>query len=151
MEAVKQELEQIAKLGLINPHTVVERARDPDSALHDQFTWDDTEAGNKWRLEEARRLIRVFVVQPVVEGKEPVRAFVSLSTDRKSGGGYRALADVLSDDELKAQLLQDALDELHGVQVKYSRVNELESVFKAVARVEKKLKPAKPQQIRAAA
>lgn len=151
-EAIRAELEALASGGLINPHTVVDRARDPDSALHDKFTWDDTEAAANWRLEEARRLIRVFVIQPVTENAEPVRAFVSLSSDRKHGGGYRALADVLSDEELKAQLLTDALAELNVFKAKYARVRELQPVFKAAERAEKKHRRAPvPAPLRAAA
>ena len=36
-----------------------------------------------------------------------IRAFVSLSDDQKNGGGYRMTAVVLSDEDMKAQLLHD--------------------------------------------
>lgn len=137
-EAVRAEIDLLAKAGLVNPHAVLERARDPDSALHEHFTWEDGEAAEKWRLEEARRLIRVFVMVPAKETAAPVRAFVSLTSDRQAGGGYRSIEAVLSDDELKAQFLADAMAELKAFQVKYARIKELAEVFRAIDKIEKK-------------
>src|SRR5258708_36998553 len=76
--------------GLLLPETLVDEARPVSSPVHKQFTWDNTEAGNKWRIEEARRLLQV-TVEYVKRGKEEVsyRAFCSLTTDRRDGG-YRA-------------------------------------------------------------
>jgi hypothetical protein len=44
--------------GRLEPAAVVEAARDPASPLHSHFTWDDSEAARKRRLDEARTLIR---------------------------------------------------------------------------------------------
>lgn len=44
--------------GRLVPGDVVEAARDPDSPLHSHFTWDDTEAADKYRLQQAGVLIR---------------------------------------------------------------------------------------------
>jgi hypothetical protein len=150
LEAVKAEIELLAKAGLVNPHTVLERARDENSALHGHFTWDDGEAAEKWRVEEARRLIRVFVITPQQEAAEPIRAFVSLTSDRRNGGGYRNVEAVLSDEELKEQFLSDALAELKSFQSKYSRIKELAQVFKAIEKVSRSRRPAQEQR-RAAA
>ena len=35
--------------GSVSPEHVVARARNPSSALHDAFDWDDTEAARQWR------------------------------------------------------------------------------------------------------
>lgn len=55
------ELRRIAKLGggIIQALDVVAAARDESSVLHDQFDWDDEEAAEKWRLMQARRILRV--------------------------------------------------------------------------------------------
>ncbi|HUV96056.1 MAG TPA: hypothetical protein VMV98_01180 [Acidobacteriaceae bacterium] len=137
-EEMKAEIEALAADGLIMPASLVELARNPDSSLHDQFTWDDGEAAQAWRIEQARRLLRVFVVE-VSSPKSSVmtRAFVSLSSDRDDGG-YRAIADVLSDDDLKAKLIHDALDDLERVKVKYQTLHELDPVFSAVKKVRRK-------------
>lgn len=57
---IKASLEAIAERsgGQLTPEAVVDAARDPSSALHAHFTWDDAEAAHKRRLDEARTLIR---------------------------------------------------------------------------------------------
>jgi hypothetical protein len=47
-----------SRSGKLSPLDVVEAARAKDSPIHGCFDWDDTEAANKWRLEQARELIR---------------------------------------------------------------------------------------------
>ena len=51
--------------GVYTPDGIVEAARDPANPLHPQFEWDDTVAGHRYRLNQARALIRVC--QPKVE------------------------------------------------------------------------------------
>lgn len=130
-DAIKAELDKLTIGGVLKPEDVVAFARDKQTALHSCFTWDDTEAAHQYRLVQARQIIRVFVV---VEPGAPrnVRAFVSLTPDRKKeGGGYRPLVSVMSDGELYQQLLQDALRELSAMQQRYRRIKELEKVFLA--------------------
>lgn len=142
-EAIRKELEELKASGVIQPADVVAKAANPDSAMHSWFEWDDTEAAQQHRIWQARQLLRVFVT---VETKDstPVRAFVSLGTDRYGEGGYRALADVLSDEELRAQLLADAIRELRSSEKKYRQLRELSSVWSALDEVEGKdaVKPA---------
>lgn len=129
---IKSELAALQQGGVIRPVDVLEFARDPETALHACFEWDDDKAAHEFRLEQARKLLRVYVT--VEQGKsEPVRAYVSLKSDRqKEGGGYRAITDVLSDDALRNQLLSDALDELRAVQSRYKHLQKLAKVWRAV-------------------
>ena len=118
---------------LLTPQEVLDAARDPNSILHEHFTWDDGEAAEKWRLEEARGLI-VSVHVIVSEVKPvPVRAFVSLTTDRAEGKGYRALVEVLSDEARRAVLLEDALNDLARVKARYETLTELAQVWDALS------------------
>lgn len=84
------------------------------------------------------------MVQPVAKNAEPVRAFVSLTTDRHAGGGYRTIASVLSDDDLRAQMLQDALDELDVFKTKYAALKEMKPVFTAAEKAERKFRRQEP-------
>ncbi len=62
---------EIVSLGLVNsdwkdtqaPQRLVEVARDPSSPLYRFFTWDDTEAGRRYRLMEAQHLLRYVQVE----------------------------------------------------------------------------------------
>lgn len=139
MTKVQKELKQIAKQagGILRPEAVVERASDPESALHEHFTWDDTKAAQEYRLWQARQIIRVSVVV-LDEENEPVRTYVSLTTDRKNvGGGYRPIEVVLSDEEMREQMLADAFADLKMLREKYKRLKELSEVFAAAAAAQK--------------
>lgn len=134
------ELHRIAEKndGALMPELVVDCARKPSSPLHSCFTWDNSEAAHQYRLWQARQLIRVSV--QIVPGTENTteRIWVSLTPDRGNDGGYRSLISVMSDKQLRAQLLQDALDDMRVFEDKYRRLKELASVFSAMKKVRKR-------------
>lgn len=138
--SVKEELEFIRQSngGFLRPHDVVEYARNPETKLHERFTWDDSEAAEKWRLAEARAIIRV-VVSVNEQTSEKVRAFVSLVQDRNQDGGYRAMVEVLDDEALTSAMMQDAFNELLAFKTKYQKLQELtqlSGVFNAIEALE---------------
>lgn len=106
---IQNELLRIAEEndGVLRAADVVEAARKKGSILHGRFTWDDKVAAAKWRLDEARELIRGHVVvMDVGEDSFRVRPWVSLAPDRISpGGGYRPLVEVYKSESLTAQLM----------------------------------------------
>jgi hypothetical protein len=145
---IQQELERLkeANGGILKPEAVVEFARDPATALHSRFTWDDGEAARQHRLWQAREVIRVCVT--ILPGSnDPVRTYVSLTSDRiKEGGGYRATEAVLASAEQRAELLDQALRELATWQAKYRQINELAAIFAEAEKVRKQAaKKAKPK------
>jgi hypothetical protein len=70
--SIKEELEAIAAGGVLHPADVVEAARNPNSAMHNQFEWDDSEAAEAYRLQQARALIRRVKVNVVRSDQEVV-------------------------------------------------------------------------------
>lgn len=136
--AIDRELELIRRRngGILRAEQVVEFARNPKTALHSQFEWDDTKAGYQYRLWQAREIIRVRVtMEPRINAE--TRAYVSLYSDRKQpGGGYRAIADVLSDEERREELLQQALRDMEAFKHKYIQLKRLAPVFAAMDRVQ---------------
>jgi hypothetical protein len=135
-DEIRAELERLKRDGMVKAADVVDAARDEDSPLHSHFTWDDSDAAHQYRLEEARRLLRVFVVTERREVGD-TRAYISLSPDRRiEGGGYRILADVMDNEELSAQMLSDALADLRRVQQKYRSLTKLAKVWKAIGEAE---------------
>jgi hypothetical protein len=141
------ELKRLARKngGLLKPETVVEAARPETSPLHSRFEWDDSVAGEKYRIWQARQLIRV-TVEVCERTNEPMEVFVSLTTDRRPedteagdevASGYRVMTEVLTDAELREQMLADALAELKWFKEKYKHLCELAEVFSAIDRVRK--------------
>lgn len=139
-ELIVAELKRIAEEhdGELRAGDVVEAAKPESSPLHSQFDWEDTEAAHKWRLHQARNLIRV-TVEYVGGGEDavPARVFVSLTPDRKDGF-YRATADVMSDVDHRKQLFADAVAEMQRFEKKYSDLKELADVFAAMRRIRRK-------------
>ena len=146
IERRAEELEEIRKQsgGVLQPVDVVEFARDPETALHGAFCWDDGEAAAQYRLWQARQVIRVCVtIRPDVKGP-PIRAYVSLQEDR-GDVGYRLLDDVMSDEEMRDRLLSQALAELNRWKMRYQQLRELAPVFEAAAKVQQQKRKAKPK------
>lgn len=131
-----QELERIRKDngGILKPPKVVDEARDPSSPLHDWFTWDDSEAGERYRIIEARKLIRVHVTE-IPQNKQTVRAYVSLSRDRKAGGGYRQTQEVLDNSALRREMLREAMRDFELFEKKYRHLEELSELFEGADKV----------------
>lgn len=136
------ELKKIAARngGILRPEDVVNTARDKNNVLHKSFEWDNTIAAEQYRLFQARQLIRV-TVELVGGTEETGKVFVSLSSDScKSGGGYRLLTEVLTDEDQRKELLRDAVDDMNVFIKKYYFLKELASVFKPMRVLVKKIK-----------
>ena len=122
--------------GFIDPVVVVDFARNENTALHNRFEWDDTEAAEKYRVWQARMIIRMELVVLPETGKKDklVRSFVSLVSDRKAeqDKGYRFMVDVLSDTDLRGRLLEEARKDMLIFRRKYSQLTELAKVFVAM-------------------
>ena len=56
-DRIRDEMLSIERNGGVTPDRVVAAASEETSAMHDQFEWDDSVAGAKWRIEQARELI----------------------------------------------------------------------------------------------
>lgn len=127
--SVKEEIEALqSDDGMWHADRIVEWAQDnPKSALHSQFDWNDAHAANEFRLEQARRLIRIHVVTEAGEPK-----LVSLSYDRPRGGGYRSVEEVARSSDLSQILLRDALGDLRRVRERYKRMKQLTDVWAAI-------------------
>lgn len=143
----KQELELIRKKhdGVLKPADVVDFARNPATALHERFEWNNTKAADEYRLWQARELIRVVV--KVADDKEtiPLRLYCSLSEDRQNdGGGYRLVADVMRSAQMRASLLRQAEQDMVRFQHKYHQLQELASVIQAMRNAQAQTKKPTP-------
>ena len=139
--AWKQELEEIRRRhhGLLRPPDVVAFARDPKSALHGRFQWDDSKAAHQYRLWQARELIECHVVVLKAD-TDPIRAYVSLRDERRNRGGYRHVVDVMTDASMRKRFLAEALDEAERWQARYARLQELAPIFNEIAKARRRKK-----------
>lgn len=139
-----QELQRLyqEKGKLLHPTDVVDAARSEDSPLHRHFEWDDGVAAERWRTEQARDLLqRVYVRMKTSKGDRMSQVFVSLTTDREEGG-YRTMVDVLSDKDMRNQLIRDAMADMQTFEQRYKTLKELAVVFSAIRKAKGKLEAA---------
>lgn len=122
---------EISKLSEITPQNVVDLARNDKSALHSDFEWNDTIAGEKYRKIQAAEMIRMFVFTPVKEDNEPTRVF-EISTKKNV---YKPTQMIVKNEDEYQSLLKMAMQELNNFKRKYHRLSELETVFKAIEEV----------------
>lgn len=138
--AIRAELDRIKTSngeGLLKADDVVENAADKNCPLHGYFEWDDSVAGHKYRLSQARALIRqIEVVMPDDESETFVPKYISLRDDRsKAGGGYRATGDVLKSTKFLTELEETAKKDIDALLRRYEMLKELcAKVRKAIAK-----------------
>lgn len=87
-QTVGEKLEEITqRYGAVTNKNFVEESRPEDSTTHSLFEWNDSIAAEKWRLDQARRIIgavKIVVQNPSTEtSKETysVRAYVNKEVD----------------------------------------------------------------------
>ena len=129
IERIGGELAALAERhdGGLDAVQVVDAARDPASALHRYFEWDDSAAAAEYRLDQARAVIRSIKVTVVTKpGPNPertvTRAFhhVRISApDEEPIKRYMPLQTVTSRQNLLDQVIANAARELAGWRERY--------------------------------
>lgn len=120
--------------GLIHAERAVKWARrNRRSALHGFLEWDDSVAAERYRVDQIRNFVQVHISDPL-----GFRRYVSLSIDRQAGGGYRPVGEVLSRQDLRQVMLDDAIDDLSRLQRLYVSLKELQPVWDCINRLKPK-------------
>lgn len=133
-QAAGEYLEQLEqKHGEITLKIVLDASRAENALLHPCFEWNDGVAAEKYREVQARFLIRNLVVSVERDDSPPqvVRAYVNVSSEIDAGS-YIAVKTAMQNDDMKNQVLKNALNELNAFQKKYANLQELSEVFSAI-------------------
>lgn len=111
------------------PVQILEKARDSQSELHKCFDWNDAEAAEKWRLQQARNIVCNLVYKETSSEPSPsIRLF--FKTDSESG--YKPTSLILQNKDEYQKMLSRALAELNSFKTKYKTLSELDGVFDAI-------------------
>lgn len=95
---IQQELEKIdAEENGIVPDRLVELASSPAHPLHGCFEWNDGEAGHKYRLWQARKLIRRVVITTPAGSTTP--KYVSVQMHEGNDRRYEPIERVVRDSD----------------------------------------------------
>lgn len=118
--------------GKCTAEALVQEAAPASSPLHSLFEWDDTEAAKQWRVEQARYVIRNvrFVVRREERPATQHIAFVSIREGKT--GGYANTIRVVSDEQLRQQMVDDAMTALEAWRERYGHLSELTAVVEAI-------------------
>ena len=121
--SVREELERIYNTGgILTPAAVVDDARPEDAPLHSHFEWDDTVAGEQYRMVQARQLIRSVkvTVQPQPDASPvQVRVFHNVADEDKPRE-YVPLRVLMGNPESAKRVLARAWDEWLQLKRKYA-------------------------------
>lgn len=123
-----------ANEGILRPSDVVNESRPEEAPLHPAFEWDDPKAADLYRQDQARRVIRSLTVVPANRPDStptPVYLHVRQVEDPR-GQCYRSTAEILNNDELRDQLLADAMAQLQGWRKRFGNLSELAAVVRAI-------------------
>jgi|DewCreStandDraft_4_1066084.scaffolds.fasta_scaffold49690_1 hypothetical protein len=134
-QVVGETLEDIRRKhdGRLRPEAVVKAAREPNSALHGYFEWNDAKAARKYRLQQADYLIRAVVVCPEESDRpfEPVRAFVCIE-ESPGSRVFTHVCEAMRSETLREQVLRRARAELADWRRRYARLAEFAALFEAI-------------------
>jgi hypothetical protein len=98
--------------GLLRIEKVVAAAADAASPLHDQFEWDDTEAAHRFRLGQARELIRAQKI--VVRIGPAIVKSVAYVPATNVSGAYRRLSEIEPSSDLARSVMLAELSRVGG-------------------------------------
>lgn len=122
-QRIGEELQELyEREGVLTHNMVTEHARSRRTECHKAFEWNDVEAADRWRKDQARKLIGGVRVR---RGGKMVKAFVTL----EGAKGYYSFDDVMADAELRDTHLRDAFKKLTSLQSRYEHLKELTKVF----------------------
>jgi hypothetical protein len=122
--------DEIANIGeAVTAEQIVDKAKDKNTELHKCFTWDDESAAEKYRIIEARQIVRHLVREELPDVKNdtpPLRIFYKTN----NGEGYKHIERTIikREDEYQA-LLARAMMELRAFKAKYSMLEELREIL----------------------
>lgn len=112
--------------GEIKPEYVVKEAKKKTSVLHDLFEWDNSEAGEKWRLAQARNIINHIVEVTIVCEVETEQKYWHSVTSDVGENVYVTVDAAVSNPDYRKQLLDRMIATMENLtaNMKYFREHD---------------------------
>lgn len=114
----------------LTPALVVKKAKAKDSPIHDYFEWNDNDAGEKYRLWQARQLMRSIEVFISKDDEETIEAFHNITVKEVDSEDddkrrYVSVDDIQKNPEYLEMIVENAQNEAKGWYTKYNRYKKL--------------------------
>lgn len=130
-QAIGEELQRISSVySELRAEYVVEEAQNPANILYSYFEWDDTEAARKFRLEQARSVIRSIEVVMNDPSVHPVRAFIKDPIGVNTG--YKPIQGLMENAESKKAILSNAKADLKTWKRRYDHLSEFSKLIPVI-------------------
>ena len=122
-QKVGEELEEIERLGTLEPQHLLEYARrHKNSELYKCFEWDDDEASRKYRMYQARQIICSISVEIKEEPREISRVYYSVSDRDTLGKRFKNISLIINNEDEYQQIVEKAKDEFIKCKEKYEKL-----------------------------
>ena len=142
LDAVGREIEELSTTGDLTPARVVEKAKNPDTALHVAFEWNLSKAAYENWLNSARSLIRAICIK-VEQNQQSMPIYYRVTEDDKSS--YKPIGVVVKNVNFYNSALEQLQGELNSARRSVSaledaaRANKSKQQAAKAARVRKSL------------
>lgn len=131
-------IEEIKKKhgGELTDARIVNAARSNGSPIHGMFEWDNSVAGEKYRIEQAAFYRRhVVIIVAGGEGKEKTGryrvAHIAVRNEQDEIV-HRDAVEVMSREDLRIQAIADAISALLEARKRFAHITELSDVFRMI-------------------
>ena len=143
---VINEILEVKKTYGLTAENLLRKASKKSSLLYDFFDWDNSSAGEKWRLQQARQFINEIKI--IVEDKE-LYAFESVNVvinetknplikiNKFGSREYKTIIEIMNNEDYRNQLIHRALSEATYWKERHAELIELNPIFNSIE-IEKK-------------
>lgn len=132
----------------LTPELVVDAARPKQHPLHNRFEWDNSIAGEAWRREQARHLIKSCSIEYTKSTKSKpvsVRCFHSITRDNSTEPEFVPLEVISKDEALKQQLIESVQRDIRTLRAKYSVLSDGDLLGVILAEFDQSVEPKRPR------
>ena len=93
---------------------------------YNEFEWNDNEAANLYRENQARHIINCLCVKTETSDTTPIKAYFKVEPNTSN---YDNINLILSNEDKYTKLLNQAIQELKWFKQKYEKLIDLKSIF----------------------
>lgn len=112
--------------GKITAENVLKIASNEDSSLHGLFEWDDTKAGQQYRLQQARNVINNIEVK-IITDNEPVFISVYEIVNMGEGNQYKHIETLTLNE--RQYIKENTIKAIGSLKIKLKIYNEFNKVI----------------------
>jgi alpha-D-ribose 1-methylphosphonate 5-triphosphate synthase subunit PhnL len=146
-EVISEVLEVKEAYGL-TAENLLRKASKKSSSLYEFFDWDNSSAGEKWRLNQARGLINeikiivedkeVYAFENVNVTVEECKTLTSTPISKFGSREYKTIVEVMNNNDYREQLIHRALMEANYWKERHAELTELSPIFITIENENKK-------------